>query len=300
MDTAGKTQSAHDVAAHDAASLDRIAKRVTEISSLPHVALRVMEIAGDPQSCTTELKAALEADPALCVRVLRCVNSAAFGLRSEISDLSQAIAYLGFNQIRDLAVTASVSDLFCSTSPVGTYQRPALWKHLVAVGVGARMIAMRRKIRGLDNAFLAGLLHDIGIILFDQAHHEAFRKVILMLTPETTLTDVEQRVVGWDHTRLARRVGEQWRLPVVVLDAMRHHHEPQLYSGPHEDVVHSVAVANVLCSIREISSVGRNLVGLSSDSLRVLQLDREDLKILAVDLEGELARHQHLFDIQRS
>lgn len=298
METARKTVASADVTKRDGADLERAAMRVTEISSLPHVALRVMEIAGDPQSCIVELKSALEADPSLCVRVLRCVNSAAFGLRNEIADLNLAVAYLGFNQIRDLAVTASVSDLFGGSPVIGTYDRNGLWKHLVAVGVAARMIAMRRKIPGLENAFLAGLLHDVGIILFDQSHHESFRKVMLKLTSECALTEVERREVGWDHTLLGYEVGSRWRLPRVVLDSIRHHHEPQLHTGPHEAIVHAVAVANVLCSIREISSVGRNLVGLSSDSLRVLSLDRADLKILAVDLDAELERHHHLFDIQ--
>ena len=275
-----------------------VADRITEISSLPDVALRVMEIASDPESGLHMLKRVVEADVSLCARVLRCVNSATFGLRREIADVGQAVSYLGFNQVRDLAITATVCELFKKAPHVGTYDRGGLWRHLVAVGVVARMIAIRRKVAGFESAFLCGLLHDMGIILFDQSAHAAFRAVIRRLHANATLADVEQSVVGWDHMQLGHEVGSRWKLPRSVLEAIAHHHDPQRYAGPHQELVHSVSVANVLCSIHGISSVGLNLVGLAGESLVALDLDRSDLKILAGDLDAELNRHQHLFDIQ--
>jgi HD-like signal output (HDOD) protein len=216
-----------------------------------------------------------------------------------VDDLAQAVSYLGFNRIRDLAVTASVSDLFRSSRPVGTYQRSELWRHMVAVAVCSRMIAVRTKVEEFVNAFLAGLLHDLGIILSDQSCHEEFRRVILSLNSSTTLPEVERRLLGWDHTELGFLVGSKWKLPSVVLSSIRFHHEPEKYSGAGARVVHSVAVANLICSLKNMTSVGRNLIRLSPESLQVLKLNKTDLKILAEDLDREVALNKHLFEIQQ-
>lgn len=280
------------------AALRKLVSRIEEISTLPAVALRVIEVASDPESGAQDLRQAMEADPALCVRVLRCVNSAAFGLRESVEDLARAVAYLGFNQIRDLAITATVSGLFRSPAKVGKYERANLWRHLVAVGVASRMIATRTRTEGFEYAFLAGLLHDVGIVLFDQHDHEAFAQVMVGLNGELDLPTAERQVVGWDHAQLGEAVAKNWRLPEVICATTRWHHDPSSYSGPHEKVVHTVAVANLICSAKELSSVGWNLLGLSRDSLAALGIDPHDLKIFADDLEAELEQNSYLFDLQ--
>ena len=91
---------------------DQMIRRIQEISSLPQVAMRVIQVANDANTGASELKEVMEYDPALCARVLRCVNSSAYATRVKITNLQQAIAYLGIRQIRNLALTASVSNLF--------------------------------------------------------------------------------------------------------------------------------------------------------------------------------------------
>jgi HD-like signal output (HDOD) protein len=277
--------------------LEAVAAGITEISTLPNVALRVMQVASDPTSEAEDLRHAIESDPALCVRVLRCVNSASFGLRSRIADLGQAVSYLGFNQIRDLAITATVCDLFRGSRRILSYDRGGLWRHLVAVGVCSRMIATRLRLEGYRNAFLAGLLHDLGIILFDQYRHEDFHRVIAGLNTSKPLIEFEHKFVPWDHTELGYVIGERWRLPEVSLAAIRWHHDPASCPPPHGRLVHCVAVANVACSSKGITSVGPNLVGLPPASLDALQIETRDVTVYADDLDAELLRHQHLFDI---
>lgn len=278
-------------------TLESVAASVTEISTLPDVALRVMEVASDPASDASDLRRVVESDPALCVRVLRCVNSASYGLRTRISDLNQAVSYLGFNQIRDLAITATVSDLFRGSGPILSYDRRNLWRHLVATGVCSRMIALRQRIEGHANAFLAGLLHDVGIVLFDQYRHEEFHKVIAGLNASKPLVEFERQIVPWDHTELGWIMGERWKLPEVALAAIRWHHDPSSCPPPHQIVVHCVAVANWVCSSRGISSVGTNLVGIPPGTLAALRLETRDVSVFVEDLDGEIERNQHLFDV---
>ena len=278
-------------------ALEAVTAKITEISTLPDVALRVMQVASDPGSDASDLRSVLESDPALCVRVLRCVNSAAYGLRTTVDDLNQAVSYLGFNQIRDLAITATVSDLFRGTGTIGTYDRHGLWRHMVASGVAARMIAVRLRLDGHANAFLGGLLHDVGIILFDQYRHEEFKRVVAGLHAGKSLPDFERKLVPWDHTELGFAMGTKWRLPEFALAAIRWHHDPDTCPPPHTRLVHCVALANAICSSQGISSVGTNLVGVGRATVEALGIEFRDVPAFAEDLEGEFERNRHLFEI---
>jgi HD-like signal output (HDOD) protein len=276
-------------------ALDSFVRQVDEISTLPHIALRIVEVANDENSGAADLKAVLESDPPLSARVLRCVNSAACGLRTRVTNLQMAIAYLGCKQIRNLAITASVSDLFRKNEPIGTYRRTDLWRHFVAVGIGARLVAMRLRLANFEDAFLAGLLHDLGIILEDQHAHEQFKAVILGLDPNRTLIEIEREHLGFDHTLVGDRLGARWNMPESVRAAMRHHHSSAAYRGGETAVLHCVEVANMICTLRQISSVGLNLLKPSIDAIRGLGLKKDDVMVLAQDLDRELDAHQDLF-----
>lgn len=259
--------------------------------------MRVLEVAQDPEAGVADLKNVVEGDPALSARVLRIVNSAAFGLRHRVTNLHQAISYLGFSQVRNLALTASVAEIFRTDGAIGTYRRSALWRHLVAVAVCARMVAVRVGRPDFEDAFVAGLLHDVGLILEDQHAHRQFERVIHSLEGATSLCAVEKEHMGFDHCMLGERVAQQWSFPHAVTGAIAYHHNSERYRGEDAEIVHSVAVANSICTMKGISSVGRKLVAPPAGAFRALRLGREDILVLAVDLDQELKRNEALFEL---
>ena len=278
-------------------SLDAVVRRVSEISTLPQVALRVIEVAKDPDAGAADLKAVVEGDPALSARVLRMVNSAACGISTNVTNLHQAISYLGFSNVRNLAMTASVSEIFDEDKQVGTYQRSKLWRHMVSVGVCARMVASRGRISNFEDAFLAGLLHDIGIIIEDQQVHPRFCQMIAQLRSGMMLTAAEKEGLGFDHCCLGARIAEAWKFPSTAQAAIRYHHASELYSGEGAEIVRCVEVANLICTIKGISSVGMNLVKPPLEAFRKLGFQKEDIIILATDLDRELAMNENLFEL---
>ena len=278
-------------------SVRQVAQRIGEISTLPHIAMRVLQIANDPDSSVRDLKEIMEGDAALSTRVLRCVNSSAYGLRTKITNLQQAIAYLGMKQIRNLATTASVSELFRIEENIGPYRRTELWRHLVSVGVCARLLAMRMRFANFEDVFLAGLLHDIGIILEDQHLHKEFVQVMHSLEEGKTLGEVEVEHLGFDHTQLAEEVGRSWRFPEAVLAAVRYHHNSAACRDEHAGIVRCVEVANLICSLKGISSVGINLVAFPKSAIVELALTKNDVTVLANDLDRELEANQRLFQM---
>jgi len=271
-----------------------VADRVTEITTLPQVAKRIMEIASDPEAGPRELTEALETDPALSARVLRLVNSSAFGLAHRITNLQRAVAYLGVRQIRNLAWTAFVADLFRSPETFGRYQRTELWNHSMAVALLAKMIAMRQERTDFEDVFLAGLLHDFGIILIDQYDHKRFREMISNLKSGSTLESFESAFLGYTHCELGAAVGERWLLPANCLAAIRWHHHPD---PPVEDpgLVYCVALANFLVTQRGMTSVGWPLVRPPVEAVKFFGLTRADVEALLADFSEELIREAGLF-----
>jgi putative nucleotidyltransferase with HDIG domain len=278
-------------------TLAEVAQKIHDISTLPHIALRVMEVANDPESGAADLKRAMEHDAALCARVLRCVNSSAYAVRGKITNLQHAIAYLGLKQVRNLAMTAAVSELFKNAEAIGTYNRAALWRHLVSVGICARMIALRLNFMNFEDIFLAGLLHDVGIILEDQHVHEPFEAVIATLEDGKPLVETEREHLGFDHTSLGQGIAAKWGFPEPVKSAIRFHHASVSYRGADVDVVRCVEVANLICTAKGITSVGRKLVSFSRPAFEGLSLGRDDVLVLSESLDQELAENSSLFNI---
>jgi HD-like signal output (HDOD) protein len=278
-------------------SVDQVVAGIEKVSTLPHIALKVIEVANDPNSGAAQLREVLEGDASLSTRVLKTTNSAACGLATKITNLQQAIAYLGINQIRNLAVTASVSQTFKDDRAIGTYRRRELWRHLVSVGICARLLAVRMKMQTFEEIYLAGLLHDLGIILIDQHVHGHFTQVVESLDEETPLCEQEREVLGFDHTTLASRIAEKWRFPETVRASMRFHHMSERCKGEIARGVQCVEVANFLCSIKGITSVGINLVQVPQVAVGSLELSKDDLKVLLADLDDEIKKSESLFHI---
>jgi putative nucleotidyltransferase with HDIG domain len=271
--------------------------RISEVSTLPHIAVQVMKVAGDPNSGVREIKGILEVDAALSARVLRCVNSSAYGMRTKITNLQQAITHLGVKQICNLAMTASVSNLFRQDTSIGTYSRKQLWRHLVAVGLCARMIARRMRLRDFEDVFLAGLLHDLGIILEDQHVHDSFVEVLRLAVPGETLAKVEQAQLGFDHTTLGEQVARKWNLPNGVVDTVRYHHGSAASQGKYRDTIQCVEVANYLCSAKGHTAIGLQLVEFPGEAISAFGLKKEDILVLAEDLGQEISANQTLFQV---
>lgn len=277
--------------------LEAFIRRIQDISTIPQIAIQVLKVANDPLSGAGDLKNVMETDAALSARTLRCVNSSAYAVRTKITNLQQAIAYLGLKQIRNIALTASVAEMFREDSDIQPYSRTGLWRHLVSVGICARLIAMRRKVANFEDAFLAGLLHDIGIILIDQNAPKQFRAVIEHLSPEHTLCETERQYVGFDHCLVGEELAKKWGFPSNVRAAICYHHGSQNYRGEDIDIVRCVEVANLICTLKGISSVGMKLLKVPAAAFKGLELTKSDIAVLAEDLENEISQNAGLFQL---
>lgn len=276
---------------------EAIVARVVELFTLPRTAIRIMAVARDPSAGAIELKRAVEGDPTLAARVLRAINSSHAGLRARVTNLQQAISLLGFSQVRNLALTAAIGRLLASERRFAGYSRVALWRHLVAVAVASRFIALRCGIAAFEDAFLAGLLHDLGIAVLDQQAHGRFAQALLELRDGEELAAAEQRVLGCDHCQVGAALARAWGFADVIGLAIEHHHDSAACPAGAREIVSCVEAANALCTLKGFSSIGRNALRPPIAALEALGLGRDDVLVLARDLDDELACNQRLLEL---
>ena len=280
----------------------QLADKISEISSLPDTATRIIQAVQDPNSGAHDLMKVLQADPSLTARVLRTINSAAYGLSERVTDLQKAISYLGFNQIRNLALTASISEIFKDGKQIGPYTRSTLWRHMVGVAIAARMVSRRLELPNPEESFLAGLLHDVGIILIDQYAHPKFVTVMMSLergpadqTPSLVAT--ERELLGFDHTQIGELLAKSWRFPDALVAAIRYHHAAGGGRTEHKLLVQCVQAANTICTLKGMSSIGLKSFDCTAEVFRDLGFSKTDVKVLVGDLDEEVRQNSALFEL---
>ncbi|MEX2175838.1 MAG: HDOD domain-containing protein [Pirellulaceae bacterium] len=271
-------------------ALERLFSRIGEVSSLPSTAHKIINLAEDDNVHAEDLREAIQSDPVLVARILRRLNSSYYALSHKVADLRTAISLLGLREIRNLALTVFVSRFYEPGSTThNAYKRENLWTHSVAVAAAARLVS-RVCGRALpEEAYISGLLHDIGLILLDQTLRKHFFKVVDAIDAATPTHIVENRILTFDHALLGGYVARKWNFPDQVADAITFHHQPWCYTGEHKDLVFVVSVANYLCSRAGLTSLGVHNVAPPPDEVyRGLGLDQVTLAIIWDELDSTI------------
>lgn len=277
------------------AALERLFSRIGEVSSLPTTAQRVLQLT-EGEAMGEELRDVIQSDPVLVAKILRRLNSSYYALSNKVVNVRTAVSLLGFREIRNLALTVFVSKMYEQPAlQHSRFKRENLWSHSVAVAAAARLVSRVCGKASGEEAYIGGLLHDLGLILLDQTLPKHFHKVIDAIDPATPTCTVENRVLTFDHASLGGYVATRWNLPEQVADAIAFHHAPNRYQGRHADLVNVVAVANYLCSRAGWTSLGVHNVPAPPDEVYgQLGLDQVSLAIIWDELEITLEKASSL------
>lgn len=225
-------------------------KKVTTIATLPEVTSKIISIVEDPKSSAQALHKIVSHDPALVTRILKVVNSAFYGLPGQIGSIERAIVLLGLNAVKNIAVAASMGQLFRGAKLCEGFTAKDLWRHCVAVGVASREIARQMKLPMADEAFLAGMIHDTGILVSLQLWPEQLRTVCERARTVGTVTafcEMEREMIGADHQQLGMALAEQWKFPRSCQLVAGNHHNPQTLGDQSRLLVSVVYAADTIC-----------------------------------------------------
>src|SRR5262245_3783968 len=140
-------------------------REISHIATLPEITVKVVELVEDPKSTAQDLHKVISSDPALCSRILKVVNSSFYGLPGQIGSINRAIVMLGLNAVKNIAIAASLAKLFRGGDLTPSFSARELWTHSNITAAAAKMVANSLHLGLADEAFLAGLIHDIGLMV---------------------------------------------------------------------------------------------------------------------------------------
>ncbi|GIK19187.1 MAG: hypothetical protein AMXMBFR77_15240 [Phycisphaerales bacterium] len=207
-------------------------REVSHIATLPEVTLKIVQLVENQSSTAQDLNRVISTDPALCSRILKVVNSSFYGLPGQIASINRAIVLLGLNAVKNIAIAASLAKLFRGGELTTGFSARNLWDHSNATAVASKMIADALKLGLADEAFLAGLMHDIGIIVEMQADRARLIEVVESVprgpdgAPRADMLEVEERVYGANHQNFGAALCEKWKFPASFARVTGHHHNP--------------------------------------------------------------------------
>lgn len=198
------------------------------LPSMPQVLVKLIDSCHNPNVPLQTLARIVDKDAAIGAKVLQLVNSAYIGVRRTIVNLEQAIVYLGAETIRNLAISISVQQVFRRVETNGLLSIDRYWHHSYLSAVLARNIALAVGHPDPSEAYLAGLLHDIGKLLLWMAFPGRYAPLLLkgVRCHSGRLAFLEEEKLGINHCEAGAWLCIQWRLPSFLADALRYHHHP--------------------------------------------------------------------------
>jgi putative nucleotidyltransferase with HDIG domain len=230
---------------------ERVAQLVDNLDSvitLPEVATRIIETIHDSNSTAGDLHRIIAHDPALVARILQRVNSAFYGRPNKIDSVERAIVLMGFDAVNTLAISATIGQVFKPINISDDFTARDLWTHCIAVAAAAREMAKRINKSIAEEAFLAGLLHDIGLLVEMQVCPDKLRKVCeISKSPHSSFSMAEYELMGCNHAEIGAALARKWGFPDYVQAAVGFHHTPALSEPEQRQVVALVFAADTIC-----------------------------------------------------
>jgi putative nucleotidyltransferase with HDIG domain len=266
--------------------MEDISRGLKQIPPLPQGVIQVMKELDSKEASAASVAAAIGREPVMAASILRIANSSAVGLRREVSNVSEAVAYLGFSTTKSLFLRLKMDALVPSKRGSRGYDADKLWVHALAVAQAAEEIARRTGGTDPQLALTAGLLHDIGKL----AINNQYDTTVANLWAETadkgrSILDRERELFGADHAFIGAALATEWKLPQNLIDIIRLHHlpvgAPMELSQSTRRALLSVYLANQLVKYRHVYCSDMEIDDVSNDVTKELGLP--DFFELAID-----------------
>jgi HD-like signal output (HDOD) protein len=210
--------------------LRRSTESVLTLPTLPESVRRLLSMVDEPSTSARELARAISSDQVLTARVLKLANSSYYGFSQRVGTVSLALMMLGFQAVKDLALTTSVMRSFGKTAADPRFDIHLFWSHAAAVGAASRHLARLLRVGAPGEAFTAGILHDIGQVVLHEHHAEAFHEALERARAGTQpMVEAEIEILGAGHARIGGWLCARWNLPDGICQAVAAHHGP--FSG---------------------------------------------------------------------
>ncbi len=199
-----------------------------DLPTLPVIALEINRLLASDTTSVNNLSRIIAKDQAIVSKLLKLVNSSFFGVRSKVSSVEEAVVRLGFNSVRNVVVSVSIFESLTLAHPEDLgFSLVEFWEHSIAVAVTSRYLSEKTGLQDPDDCFVAGLLHDIGLIVIARCFPESLVNILRKIKERNvSLYDIEKEVLPIRHNKIGEILAKKWQLPSSVCDALKYHHAP--------------------------------------------------------------------------
>lgn len=219
---------------------------IIQLPTLPGIAVEVINMVDNPKTSASALGQIISKDQVLAAKVLKIANSPFYGFSKKIATIDFAIIVLGFDTLKEVVLSVSLISTLAKKR-TKNFDMNQFWNHSVACGIVARTLARNYGYRVIGEVFIAGLLHDIGILILNQYFFSAFKEISRLYHEEGIgLEESEKHVLGVTHAEVGAWLAERWNFPPQLIDSIAFHHYPKR-SDKHSDIVSIIHIADVLC-----------------------------------------------------
>lgn len=230
-----------------------LVKGIAKLASLPEVCIRVNEMVDDPRSSAADIGKVISHDTALTAQLLRMANSSFYNFPSKVGTISRAVTVVGERELRYLVLALSAVRTF-SQIPVELINMASFWRHSVYCGVVARLVAGQCHVLHSERLFVAGLLHDVGLLVMMNREPDLVKQALA----ESESGDKEQyeaevELFGFDHAEVGGVLMRQWNMPEALCETVACHHDIGKAENARLDAA-IIHIANVIASRAELEA----------------------------------------------
>ena len=236
-------------------TLEWLVESTRTVYSHPLFYDRLNETINHPRSSVGDIAKIITEDQGLTARILRLANSPMFGYFGKVDTINRAVTIIGTQQLRDLALAASVMGVFKGI-PEDLITMASFWRHSIACGIIGRSIAVYLRQANVERLFVSGILHDVGQLIMCTAIPEVTRQLLEESRTEQQLYFVKEHGrLGFDHAALGGALLQQWKIPVNISEPVTCHHQPQRAEQfPLEAAI--IHLADIICQGCELGASG--------------------------------------------
>jgi putative nucleotidyltransferase with HDIG domain len=274
---------------------EQFVKKFKDAKTLPYVVTELSRMVADDNSTMKDFEDIIKMDPTLVARLLRLVNSAYYGLSQPVTSISRAVAFLGMRNLRSIAVTDALQNLFKEQNDPGIFSRKRLWLHCAVVSTCSKILAEKIFAINGDDAYLCGILHDFGKIAEEQIEREAFLAACAACKPTDSLIEHERHFLGTDHCEIGYLLSQEWGMSPQIQEAIRNHHTMTEDAAPNS-LTSILQIAQYITGQLGYSSLPDVTSPLSPPLVLHLQENMAEYKVLIDDLPEEIAKALSIYE----
>ena len=274
----------------------KIVNALNGMQLLSQSALHLLRVIEDKDHCAKDVVEIIERDTALTAEVLKVTNSASRATSQSIESISQAVVYVGEKEIFRIAmIHALMGPVYKNPLPIYENDEGGLWSQSLKTAIASKQLAKFSKYAvNPDIAFTSGLLADIGKTVIGQFLMEFKEDIEMSLNDDDDRNDfllLERKMIGTDHCRVGAALARKWKLPPIICDCIRYHHDPSMVNSEHKNMTYIIHLAQ-LVSMMGCKDQSIDCMAYSMDRSypNFVEIKSHDMARLILDIESEVEK----------